>query len=112
MYRLEERTPLDLRFSKDSVASSYVKYMSETHSILKMYVRSTFSSQYLQLGSIILLRDMRSPMDFGQPAEIKARQFAPVLHRIYTILSESEVTSRFDDIRKELHGRKASALHM
>jgi hypothetical protein len=66
---------------------------------------------YLQLGSIILLRDMRSPMDFGQPAEIKARKFAPVPHRIYTILSESEVTSRFDDIRKELHGRKTHQDH-
>lgn len=77
-----------------------------------MYVRATFGSQYLQLGGIILLRDMRSPMDFGQPAEIKARKFAPVPHRIYAMLSESEGTSRFDDIHEELQGMTASVLHV
>ena len=112
VYRLEERTPLHLRFSKDSVASSDVMYMPETHSILKMYVRVTFGSQYLQIGCIILFRDMRSPMDFGQPTEIKTHKFAPVPHRIDVILSESEVTSRFDDIHKELQGRNTSVLHM
>ena len=86
--------------------------MSEAHSILKMYVRVTFGSQYLQIGCIILFRDMRSPMDFGQSTEIKARKFAPVPHRIYAILSESEVTSSFDDIHKELQVRNASVLHM
>jgi hypothetical protein len=43
------------------------------------------------------------------PTSVK---FAPVPHRIYTILSKSEVTSRFDDVRKELQGRNASVLHM